>query len=388
MESSPTTLLEYTVFPRNSVNIIVGPTHIGKTYFVNQLINNSKLYFEGPIDRILIVLCNERVQPLVFSEYLDIAVDQIPLSEFSPQLLEPNDLVVIDDLQFVTAPIKETFNVGAHHYNLVSLFLITHDVVGGPNFELLRKCHRVFFFMSASANVRQVLYIIRDFYFDQDIKNYLNKVAGFCEREKEVLALELSPIINSNSKDIRVVLAFSHISLLLSKGYFFLYPYPYWGEKYSTQFSHLASVKTMDSFQVPEHVVPHPTLVAVPISEIILAKTSGGEAKKEVKCSEKKQWEDTIQEIEDNIESYFPPPRWQKIKNLAKEILRNTEFCVKTDGKTFHLKERPRTEVSMIDFLAVATRRAGPMEQQRDPTWKVYALHVDTLLKNLSLIHI
>jgi hypothetical protein len=140
----------------------------------------------------------------------------------------------------------------------------------------------------------------------------------------------------------------------------------------------------MESFPYDEMEmaeIPEPTLVAVPMSMVMQAKPVRQE-KKEATCSDKKQWEATIQEIEDNIESYFPPPRWQKIKNLAKEILGNSQFCVKTDGKTFHLKDRPRTEVSMIDFLAIATRRAGPMEQQRDPTWKVYALHVETLLRN------
>lgn len=99
-------------------------------------------------------------------------------------------------------------------------------------------------------------------------------------------------------------------------------------------------------------------------------------------CSDKKQWEETTLLIEESIDRYFPPPRWQKVKNLATEILSHPEMCVKTDGKTFHLKDRPRTEVSMIDFLSVATRRAGPMEKQRDPIWKIYTMHVEALIKN------
>lgn len=380
MDSSLSTLLEFNVFPRNSVNVVVGPTHIGKTHFVNKLVNNFKVYFTGPVGRILIILCNERVQPLTFDAEIDIPIEQIPLSDFAPYSLEAHDLVVIDDLQSVTAPIKETFNVGAHHYNLASLFIITHDVVGSSNFELLRKCHRIFFFMNASSNIRQVLYIIRHFYHDPEIKNYLFSVAGFCESEKEVLAIELSPVINS-SKHFQAVLAFSHITSLLDKGYFFLYPYPSWGKKYTDTFSTFASVTNMESFPEMPANTPQPILVAVPVSNVLAATAAdNNQDKTQVKCSEQKQWEDTIQEIEENIESYFPPPRWQTIKNLAKEILRNKEFCVKTDGKTFHLKDRPRTEVSMIDFLAIATRRAGPMEQPGN--WKVYAMHVDTLLRN------
>jgi hypothetical protein len=385
MESSPTTLLQYHPFPRHSVNIVVGPTHIGKTFFVKKLLSNYKVYFSGPVGRILVILCNDRVQPLTFTPELDVEVEQIPLSEFEPYSLEQNDLVVIDDLATVTAPIRDTLIVGAHHYNLASLFVITHDLLGSANFELIRKAQRIFFFMSASTNTRTVKYIINEFYHDTEIKDYLKSVATYCQREKEVLALELSPITTSETQNFHVVLAFSHLTWLVDRGFFLVYPFPYWGKNYTANFSNMASVvEKIDSFpydEMPEHA-PNPTLVAVPMSAVIEAKQVSETTSKSVKCSEKQQWEDTIQEIEDNIESYFPPPKWQKIKNLAKEILRNSQFCVKTDGKTFHLRDRPRTEVSMIDFLAIATRRVGPMERQRDPTWNVYALHVDTLLRN------
>lgn len=381
MDSSQTTLLQHQVFPRHSINIVVGPTHIGKTFFVTQLVNNYKVYFCGPIDRIFIVLCNERVHPLVFKPDLDISVEQIPLSEYDPQLLEPNDLVIVDDLQKVTFPIRETLTVGAHHYDLVSLFIITHDIVGSVNFELIRKTQRILLFMNAFANVRQLKFLITHFFHGDEIKNYLQTISQFCQSEKEVLALELSPITTSENHGQHVILAFSHITSLIDKGFYLLYPFPYWGKQYIDNFYNMASgVERIEHFPYTEMPpnVPESTLVAVPMAAVIKASPE----KKEVKCSDKQMWEDTIREIEENIESYFPPPRWQKIKNLAKEILRNNQFCVKTDGKTFHLKDRPRTQVSLIDFLAVVTRRAGPMEQQRDPIWKVYALHVDALLKN------
>ena len=95
MDSSESSnLLEYNPFPRNSVNLVVGPTHIGKTYFVTKLLNNYKLYFSGPVGRILIVLCNERVQPLNFdpNQLLDVSVEHILLSEFVPDNLQEHDL--------------------------------------------------------------------------------------------------------------------------------------------------------------------------------------------------------------------------------------------------------------------------------------------------------
>lgn len=387
MDSGPSTppLLEHTIFPRNSVNLVVGPTHIGKTFFVNKLLNNYKLYFNGPVGRILIVLCNDRVQPLALELAAadEVEVEQIPLSEFVPYNLEANDLVVIDDLQIVTPAIRETITVGAHHYNLVSLFVITHDLVGNANFELVRKCHRLFLFMSANANTRQINHIINYFYHDIEIKKYLKTVASFCQQEREVLALELNPITSSSSsssQNSQVILALSHIGCLLTKGYYLLYPFPHWGQTYTAQIGANYSVQGIEL--PPTANMPESTLVAVPVSAVVKAKAAAAAAKTEPKCMDKVQWEETNREIEENIESYFPPQKWQKIKNLAKEILRNKQFCVKTDGKTFHLVNKPKTEVSLIDFLAVATRRAAPMEQERDPTWRVFAMHVDTLLKN------
>lgn len=379
MESSQSTLLEYSPFPRNSVNLVVGPTHIGKSFFVTQLLNNYKVYFHGPVDRILVVLCNERVQPLTIDT--DVPIEQIPLSEYLPDILQPNDLVVIDDLQNLTEPIKHTISVSAHHYNLVSLFVITHVLVGDANFTLASRIHRLFLFTNSSANIRQAKYMIDHFYQDPEVKSYLKRVLGFCESENQILALELSALASS-SRDQRVILAFSHLPSLVDKHFFLLYPFPYWGQKYTNNFAHTV-VTNMESFPYDEMPpnLPQPTLVAVPMDAVVKAKAKTQDEPTET-CSDKQQWEETIGEIEENIESYFPPPRWQKVKNLAKEILRNPNFCVKTDGKTFHLKDRPRTTVAMIDFLATATRQAAPMEKNRDPTWKYYAMHVDTLLKN------
>lgn len=385
-------LLEYNPFPRNSVNLVVGPTHIGKTYFVTKLLNNYKTYFSGPVGRILIVLCNERVQPLNFdpNQLLDVSVEHILLSEFVPDNLQEHDLVVIDDLQTVTETIRLTISVCAHHYNLVSLFVVTHNLLGNPNFELVNYCHRLFLFMSASTNARQVNYIINHFYHDSDIKNYLKTVLGFCQSEKEVLALELNPLASQTKTSPQVVLAFSHLTLLVDKGYFLLYPYPHWGKDYTANFTAktltVVKPKMSESFSYEDvSAFPIPTLVAVPIESVMKVKAAAAAAhgeKKKVKCSEEEQWEATNEEILEQIESYFPPNKWQRIKNLAKEILRNPNFCVKTDGKIFHIRNKARTAVSLIDFLAVATRRAGPMERERDPIWKMYALHVDTLLRN------
>lgn len=377
--------LEYTPFPRNSVNLIVGPTHIGKTYFVTKLLSNYKKYFTSPINRILIILCNERVLPLTFPPELDVPVEQIPLKEYDSEDLQENDLVVIDDLQSITHHIRLTITVCAHHYNLVSLFVVTHNLLGSPNFELINHCHRLFLFMNASSNSRQVTYIVNSFFKDTETRDYLKSVIGFVESEQEVLGIEFNPLA-SQDRRLQVVVAFSHLTSLIDKGYFLLYPFSNWGAKYTSNFKDSVLPSMSDNFPFDENTsFPPSTLVAVPASVVVKAKKAkleddGGNSA--TKCMKQSQWNETIRDIEESIEHYFAPPKWQTVKNLAREILRNSSFCVTQDGKTFHLKDKPKSVVSLIDFLALATRKAGPTEKEKKKEWNIYSLHVDALLKN------
>ena len=123
---------------------MTGPTFVGKTYFVTQLVNNYKKFFHSQVDRVVVVLCNSRVKSIVFNQELDIPVEQVLLSDFLPDYLEDNDLVIIDDLQHLTPEVKLTISVCAHHQSLASLFVVTHSLLGTRNFELLSLCHRVF----------------------------------------------------------------------------------------------------------------------------------------------------------------------------------------------------------------------------------------------------
>lgn len=399
MEISPTTttptrvkkkfdLLEFEPFPNNSVNLIVGPTGVGKTFFVTRLLNNFKLYFASPVKRIFVVLCNDRVEPIVFDSDLPVVVEQKPLSEFIPDDLQESDLVLLDDLQLVTESVRFAITVCAHHYNLVSLFVVTHNLVGNANFELVKYCHRLFMFMSASANVNQLFFLINRFYYEDEVKKYLKSVANFCQKEKEILALELNPLAAQNkNRHVQTVLAFSHITTLITKGYFFIYPYPHWGKEYVQDFVYTVE-KTM-SLDVSEAVsFPVPTLVAVPLEVVREKKKHESKQQQQQQtsvCAEKNQWEQTVLDIEENIESYFAPPRWQRAKNVAKEILQHPQYCVSVDGKTFHLKSsnKPSDKMSLIDFVNVVTRRVGPKEKiVNNSTWKACKLHVSMLLKN------
>lgn len=389
-------LFTFCPFPKYSVNIVTGPTFVGKTYFVTQLVNHHQRYFNTRVDRVVVVLCNSRVNSISFSQDLDVPVEQVLLSDFAPDQLEDNDLVIIDDLQHLTPEVKVTISVCAHHQSLASLFVITHSLLGSKNFELLSLCHRIFLFLGSTANHRLTNFILDRFHADPEVRKYLKSVLNFCSGENEILALELSPVGHTPP----ILLAFSHILHLQDSvrgqgttDYCFLYPTPFFGTKYAQRFASPSSrpvtLTTPSTMSIAflhsdgtQHL-PANTLIALPVEFVMdqTAASAGPSTEGASECADKLTWETTLEDIEDNIESYFPIKRWKLCKNLAKEILSNPRFCITKDGKYFHLVDKPSSKANLISFLGLATRKPGPNEKTKKPEWQVYSQHIRELLQ-------
>jgi hypothetical protein len=400
-------VFKFSPFPKYSVNIVTGPTFVGKTYFITQLVNQYKTYFESPVGRVVVVLCNSRVKSIVFDADLDVPVVQVLLTDFVPDHLEDNDLVIIDDLQHLTPEVKLTISVCAHHQSLAALFVVTHSLLGSKNFELLSLCHRIFLFLGSTANNRLTAFILDRFYSDPSVKTYLKTVLNFCASENEILALELSPVGHSP----QVVLAFSHLWHLKQQQpgrptFCLLYPSPHFGEKFAQRFASPSRAPILPDTTATMSIsflhsdssskLPANTLIALPAQFVIdqniasggsgSSSSNGGSEdsdKKAHECADRDAWEATLEDIEENIESFFPMKRWKVCKNLAKEILSNPNFCITNDGgKYFHLKDKANTKVNMLSFLGLVTRKAGPTEKTFKPEWKMYAPHIRQLLNN------
>lgn len=381
----------FDIFPRHSVNLLTGPTSVGKTFFVTHIINHYKQYFvaeKNKVDRIFIVLCNERVQPVTLSPELDLPVEQVSLGDFQIDDLAENDLVLIDDVQHLTDTIRLALSVAVHHYNLASLFIVTHSLLGSQNFELLNYCHRIFLFMRAASNTRLTKYIIDHFYAERELKEYLKSVVEFCVKEKDILALELNRVAHQQSE--QHFLGLSHLTQWTSESsypYFLLYPMPMFEEDYSTHFKD--SVAFDDPHQSPPDLpiseLPKHTCIAVPakvVKAAIADKTKDSADIDADKCAERNQWNQTALEIEENIEDFFPTHRWHHAKNLAREILKNPNVCVTVNGRYFHLLDKPTSKVNLISFIALVTRRAGPSEIVKKNEWRPYKMHVENLLRH------
>lgn len=394
-------LSNFNPFPRNSVNLVTGPTSSGKTYFVSRLLENYRVYFQGPVDRIVVILCNDRIQNLTLNlnseeeeeeEGLPVIL-QIPLPDFDPDQLQENDLVVIDDLQALTDVIRLTISVCAHHYNLASLFIVTHSLLGNrKHFELLSLCHRIFLFLKGTANVRLFKYLNSNFYQDPDIQQALREIVPFCQRNNQVLALELNPLASNSTEHRKLnVLGFSHLPSLASSGYFLIYTTSHSAMEYDENTNHYRVDQELASDLIQENPkqLPKYALVVVPVSSIVSSHKPSEEGTS--KCSAQQQWAQTLEEIEELIESNFKPSRWNVLKSLAREILKNKNWCVYTDGRYFQVKDRPKTKVPLLDFLGEVTKQVFGKEKVDKPEYKKFRPYVrelrargvsSTLLKN------
>jgi len=282
-------LFSFQPFPKYSVNIVTGPTSVGKTYFITQLVNNKNIYFSTPISRIVVVLCNSRVKSIGFDPNLDVPVEQVLLCDFVIDHLEDNDLVIIDDLQNITPEVKVAISVCAHHQGLASLFVVTHSLLGSSNFELLRLCHRIFVFLGSVANKQLTKYLFDYYYADPEVKNYLKQVLNFCARENQVLAIELSPIGHTP----QIVLAFSHLTNLVSGKYCLLYPWPHFGQTFSQRFRTNPPVALAENMSVNfvqgESVenLPDNTLVALPSQFLVSQMAASSTGAETEQCADR-----------------------------------------------------------------------------------------------------
>ena len=370
-------------FPNCSVNVLAGPSSVGKSHFVQHVLRHLPHYFSQPVRKIWVVHCNNIVPEYRFGEspLEHPHFEQLSLQDFDPVVLEANDLLVFEDLQELTPQIRKVVNVYAHHANLASVFLVTHSVVGNNLFQLLSICHRVLWFLRAAGISRQAFYVCSNFFQDLETRAYLKTLFGFVERHKNILLLEINPLANQPVQH----LAISHLAEL-TKGYCLLYPHL--GSLHSFAEAAVSAVgetpqlspDMTDQFDFgPETKFPAHTFVAVPAETVLLKKRSKGGGQNQ--CADKSLWDELLGDIELSIEQYFKSNRWLAAKNLAREILSCPEFCLTQDGRTIHLKKWPKSKASLLDYLSLATRRPGPTETSLKPEWKVFAQFTRVLLQ-------
>ena len=386
-------------FPPQSTTLVVGPSNCGKTWFLKELLENQHLYFEEHIERVIVVNCRPGITFYPLKEAPNAPrplcqVTEYDWEEFGLDLLQPGDVVIVDDLQEVTPLLRALITTAVHHRDLAHLFVVTHTLLKTPKYELLSYAHRIALLMRCSTVSTLGLFIVQRFFRDSELKEYLKRILGAAERQKTVLLLQLNSLA-STSEPYHIAL--SHLEERTDKefGFSIAYSHPYHQAAYqkrssNTQISRLtrqgllAAKKKMpkaaDMVQ-GSFLVLNPECVEKIRSMEMPSEEDNVEKDDIPACLDKELWNQTVLNLEADIENFVPSKKWMRAKNLLSEILRNPDICILEDQRRMRLKSQGAV-VSVLDFILTASRREGPNERHSNaPEYKVYRQFVNSLLE-------
>jgi hypothetical protein len=370
----------YVPFPRNSVTLISSPTYSGKTYFVQQIIKQSECYFAEPLQRVVVILSNPRVEFELDEKEHKIELVKCSLQDFEEDILQPGDFVIVEDIQFISEQVKNICNVLCHHLNLIGVVLICQGLLGQKRlFPLLSLSHRIILFLANTACIRLSKFIIQSCYQDTELKNYLKTILSHAEREKAILLLELNPVSGSQQP---FYIAISRLDNFPSDKMPrpLIFAHPSKNRLYVEEYGDNAA--EMDESPEAEDL-PKGSFVLVP-SENIIKRSSKSANAGEDDCE--KHWNEMIETIQDTIEHNFTGKKLMLAQNLLREILSSKQFCISASGKRLIIKNAQKHKVSLLDFVTQVLRHAAPNEQMTDKLMK-YLPFVKILLQNDAPTH-
>lgn len=379
-------------FPRNCISLLTAPTNSGKSTYLRRILENAHLFFSQPFDRVVVINCHSLVsayelEQLPHCPWPVAPVEHYLLSDFRTEILQPNDLLVIEDLQELTANLKLLVTAITHHCDLSACFIVTHSLLGSRQFELLSYTHKVILFLKSAAVARLALYIIRNFFVDPQLKDYLKSILAVAEGQQAVIHIEINPIAGAGTAHH---IALSHLlHLTRPKGYCLLYPHPNHASVYQKmqRGSPHSDIESLDARAVdslPEQLHPD-SFVLLNAQAVREWKVVNARPEKSGECAEEageKEWIEACHTLEDMINDTVPTAKLFKAKSLCKELLKNPKFCLDTSGRMMHLVDKPKVQFSVLDFILLAIRQAGPSELNKvnEPQYKLYRLVTKMLL--------
>ena len=148
----------YSVFPQCSVNLITCSSNSGKTRFLHQVICHRNRFFQNPdsIQRVIYVNGNQRdltIQHPWSNDQEQLEFITLTLEEFDDfaSVLQPNDLLVLDDILQLNESVQFVVKYGSHHFQLASVFVVTQSCLGSPLYSLIKSVHNLVLLFGNSA---------------------------------------------------------------------------------------------------------------------------------------------------------------------------------------------------------------------------------------------
>jgi hypothetical protein len=385
MEVAAATTIDqyYKPFFPHCVTILSGATNQGKSTLLQSIIKNQHLCFVRPFNRVLVVLCNNKVNSSSYKnlETDSLTVDITFIEEFDTEDISDQDLVIFEDIKTLTSDIIETVNVIAHHSDLASVFVVCQCVFDSKFKILLSIAHQVLIFLNGVQGI-QLAQRIRIYYFqNQDLKDHIKAIVSYAEQKRETLLLKLNDIAREDNPYYFAISGFEHF--INQKQYqTFIYPQLYTESFYKTMFSN-NFVEVSDSNPA---TYPKGSYLLVP-AENVIQKSLNAPTDLPTKENE---WHRLNQLVESDL-SALKYNRQQTAKEIAKFMLSSKHFTFTNNGRAVMITGQPKTLVSTLDFLNAISRSAGPSENP-NPIFVQFTKillqsHIPQMhLKNKSLI--
>jgi len=381
--------LAYAPFPTCSINLISCASNSGKTQFLTQVIQQRQKFFQdwSRIQRVIYVNGNLRhsLQSHPWSDNsLGLEVVSLPLDDFKDPIasLLPYDVIIVDDLLQVTEEIDYLLKYGTHHHRLY-LFLISQACLNSKLYSLLRLAHSLVLLFGNSATSRLAQHLVHTFFLCSETKLYLKAILSIAEKQQDIVLLKLKAVASYRLH--LEVLALCGVQKLFNLSWPYCFVYPELGRAENLW-------KDMDTSTHPMAQVPplegdylEQAFVLVPVHRLQQRPEASHstDINDQDDClkNEKDTWNEMAIFLENEISHSFPYKRWQAVKNLARQLLQCSALCITSNYRMIHPLNKPKQQYSIIDFLQVATRKAGPGERQSDNVLKFKPL-VNILLKH------
>ena len=361
----------YTPFFPNSVNLISACTSSGKSTLVANFIKNRENCFVREFTNVVVVLCNDKVSGNSYKNLAsyNLEVEFCTLNEFIPeQYLDNNYLLIFDDVSAITETIKECVNVVCHHLDLNSIFLIAQSILVDEAFKnLISLVHRVILFFSGGAS-KKVSKYIRQFYFvNSEIKDCFKAIESYAEKHSSVVLFELNDV-NGRFRtkffsivDFDVFFEDDESEEKKRKKQLPTLVFPKIME--SSDFERSFSDNSTSLSEISD--LPPNSFVLVPAKNVV-KKSVKREKERKKETDQEKIWNSMNAKLEESIVTGLKYRNQQSAKNLAGSILSCNSFVISSDGKSFKIKDKPKSSVSILDYLSVASRKGGPKEKIED----------------------
>ena len=358
MSSKDNPGLQCSVFANKSVNLVTCASNSGKTRLVTDILLNREAFFEaGSGKQIVYINCNVQNNQTRFENpFLDVEDTLPPLAVYNlleiddvNSIVEGNEIVILDDVVFLNDIILYFITYAANHLNVV-VFVITQSCLSNKLFELIYKVHTVTLIFKNSSSVRLAQHLLSHFFLATETKSYLKNIFALAQQRKHVLILKLNTIASS-SKTYKSILAFGNIEQLFHPTNKYCIVFPEVGD--AEELASTASLMDLQSsvdgndFVLIQAKHVKDTTEATPTEKV---------------CSKQSQWQQMNESIRTEIQSTFPVKKWSSVLNLFREILRVKEFCISNDFRQILIRNHKKSQVSIIDFLTVATRRSHSKE--------------------------